>query len=113
MVTTLSQLVDMIQGGAVPAWLRSYVLEHKEEIATALRERGMFTLPAGPNGEEVSIRADERAVAAFLFQPKFSKMVGRDALGNGNDHFGEHNENLFCRQRGCVPARPTAKELRS
>ncbi len=64
MVTTLSQIVDMIQGGAVPAWLRNYVLEHKEEIATALREQGMFTLPAGPNGEEVSIRSDKRAVAA-------------------------------------------------
>jgi hypothetical protein len=64
MVTTLSQLVDMIQSGAVPVWLRDYVLEHKEEIANALREKGVFTFPAGPKGEQVSIRAERRAVVA-------------------------------------------------
>lgn len=31
-------------------------------------------------------------------------MIGIDALGNGNDHFGLHEENNFCRQRGCVEA---------
>jgi hypothetical protein len=29
------------------------------------------------------------------------KMIGIEALGNGNDHFGIHESNDFCRQRGC------------
>jgi hypothetical protein len=64
MVTTLSKLVDMIQSGAVPAWLRAYVLAHKDEIGTSLREEGIFTIPAGPNGEHVTIRAEKRAATA-------------------------------------------------
>ncbi len=63
MVTTLSKLVDMIQSGAVPGWLRAYVLAHKDEIAAALRDHGVFTIP-GPNGEQVSIRAEKRAATA-------------------------------------------------
>lgn len=64
MVTTLSRLVEMIQTGAVPAWLREYVLEHKEDISNGLRQRGEFTIPAGPNGEQVNIRADRRTAGA-------------------------------------------------
>lgn len=29
-------------------------------------------------------------------------MMGTEALGNGNDHFGIHEQNQFCKQRGCV-----------
>lgn len=60
---TSSKLVDMIQNGAVPAWFRDYVLAHKDEIARALRKEGVSVIP-GPNGEEVRIKADRRAVAA-------------------------------------------------
>jgi hypothetical protein len=63
MVTTLSKLVDMIQSGAVPAWLRSYVLANKDEIAKALRENGEVTIP-GPKGEEVSIRTEKSTATA-------------------------------------------------
>jgi hypothetical protein len=53
----------MIQSGAVPAWVRNYVLAHKDEIAIALREKGVFTL-TGPNGEQVNIRTEKQASAA-------------------------------------------------
>jgi hypothetical protein len=29
------------------------------------------------------------------------RMMGNDAMGNGNDHFGIHDENDFCARRGC------------
>jgi hypothetical protein len=32
------------------------------------------------------------------------EMVGTEALGNGNDHFGRHEQNEFCERRGCVRA---------
>lgn len=63
MVTTLSKLVDMIQGGAVPAWLRNQVLANKDQIASALREKGFYTL-RGPNGETIEIRTQNQAAAA-------------------------------------------------
>ena len=63
MVTTLSKLVEMIERGTVPAWLRDEILAKREEITTVLREGGSFTL-VGPNGEKVNIRADKSAVAA-------------------------------------------------
>jgi hypothetical protein len=31
------------------------------------------------------------------------KMLGRDAMGNGNVHFGIHECTSFCEKRGCVP----------
>ncbi|MGB2676824.1 MAG: hypothetical protein WAN12_07050 [Candidatus Acidiferrum sp.] len=64
MVTTLSKLVEMIQSGAVPAWVRDYILAHQDEIVIALRENGAFTIPGGPNGEQVSIRAEKRESVA-------------------------------------------------
>ena len=63
MITTLSQLVEMIERGTVPAWLRDEILAKKEEITKVLREGGSFTLE-GPSGEKVNIRADKSAVAA-------------------------------------------------
>jgi len=62
MVTTLSKIVEMIERGAIPAWVREQVFSNKEEIAQALRENGSYTL-TGPNGEEIEIRV-EKAVAA-------------------------------------------------
>jgi hypothetical protein len=64
MLTTLSELVELIQAGAVPAWLRAYVLEHKDEIGIGLRERGEYTIPPGPNGEQVTIHGERRVAAA-------------------------------------------------
>jgi hypothetical protein len=63
MVTTLSKLVEMIERGTVPAWLRDEILAKKEEITKVLREGGSFTL-VGPGGEKVNIRAEKSAVAA-------------------------------------------------
>jgi hypothetical protein len=62
-VTTLSQLVNMIQEGAIPAWVRDYVVAHRDEIATELRTTGIYTL-RGPNGIEVVVRAEKQAAAA-------------------------------------------------
>jgi hypothetical protein len=63
MVTTLSKLVEMIERGTVPTWLRDEIIAKKSEIARVLREGGSFTL-AGPNGEKVNIRAEKSALAA-------------------------------------------------
>jgi 23S rRNA A2030 N6-methylase RlmJ len=63
MVTTLSQLVEMIERGTIPAWLRDEITAKKDDIANALREGGMVTLN-GPNGQEVRIRAERQVAAA-------------------------------------------------
>jgi hypothetical protein len=63
MVTTLSKLVEMIERGTVPTWLRDEIIAKKAEIARILREGGSFTL-VGPRGEKVNIRAEKSALAA-------------------------------------------------
>jgi hypothetical protein len=63
MVTTLSSLVDMIERGTVPAWLREEIVAKREQIANALRDGGEIELN-GPNGDRVSIHAEKQAVAA-------------------------------------------------
>jgi hypothetical protein len=63
MVTTLSKLVEMMQRGAIPAWIRDAVVARREEISKSLNENGIYTLN-GPNGERVDIRANKTVVAA-------------------------------------------------
>jgi len=63
MATTLSRLVEMIESGTVPTWLRDEIMTRKDQIAKALRDGGEISLH-GPNGERVHIRADNQAVAA-------------------------------------------------
>jgi hypothetical protein len=63
MVTTLSRLVEMIERGTVPVWLRDEITAKKEQIAIALREGGEIALD-GPNGERVTIRAEKQVIAA-------------------------------------------------
>jgi hypothetical protein len=63
MVTTLSRLVDMIERGTVPTWLRNEIVSKREQIANALRDGGEIELN-GPNGDRVTIRAEKQAVAA-------------------------------------------------
>jgi hypothetical protein len=63
MVTTLSQLVDMIERGTIPSWLRDEILAKKDEIAQALQSGGTITL-SGPNGESVHISAEKQVAAA-------------------------------------------------
>jgi len=58
MVTSLSRLVEMMERGTIPAWLRDEITAKKAQIANALREGGEIALD-GPNGERVSIRADK------------------------------------------------------
>lgn len=58
MVSSLSRLVDILQRGAVPSWVRDSVASHRREIANALAEGGSYTL-RGPNGEEIEIRASK------------------------------------------------------
>jgi hypothetical protein len=63
MVTTFSKLVEMMEQGAIPLWIRDAVIAHREEISKSLHEQGIYTLN-GPNGERVDIRASKTAVAA-------------------------------------------------
>lgn len=63
MVTTLSDLVEVTQGTAVPEWLQSEVLKRKDEIAKSLSDEGSYTL-VGPQGQQVVIRAERKSVAA-------------------------------------------------
>jgi hypothetical protein len=63
MVTTLSRLVEMMERGTIPAWLRDEITAKRAQIANALREGGEIALD-GPNGERVSIRADKQVAAA-------------------------------------------------
>jgi hypothetical protein len=63
MVTTLSQLVSMMERGTIPSWLRAEIMAKKETIAEILRNGGEFELK-GPNGERVSIRATQQVAAA-------------------------------------------------
>jgi hypothetical protein len=63
MVTTLSQLVDMIERGTVPTWLRNEIMAKKEQITRALQTGGEVVLQ-GPNGERVNIRAERQAAIA-------------------------------------------------
>jgi hypothetical protein len=63
MVTTLSSLVDMIERGTVPAWLRDEIVAKREQIASALRDGGEIELN-GPNGDRVSIHAEGQAAVA-------------------------------------------------
>jgi hypothetical protein len=62
MVTSLSKLVDMIQDGAVPTWLRDEVVANRADIERALVTKGFYTFTS-PDGEQIEIRA-EKAVAA-------------------------------------------------
>ncbi len=50
MVTSLSRLVEMMERGTIPAWLRDEITAKRAQIANAL-------------GERVSIRADKQAAA--------------------------------------------------
>jgi hypothetical protein len=62
MVSTLSQLVAMMEKGTIPPWLRAEITAKKDLIAEVLRNGGQFELN-GPNGERVSIRAQQAAAA--------------------------------------------------
>jgi len=62
MVTSFSNLVEMMQRGAVPAWLREYVTSNREQIALALLTKGVFEINA-PDGEQITIRAEKAAAA--------------------------------------------------
>jgi len=63
MVTTLSQLVAMMERGTIPTWLRDQITSKKAQIADVLRRGGEFELN-GPNGERVSIRTEKQVAAA-------------------------------------------------
>jgi hypothetical protein len=41
-ISSFSSLVEMVQLGTVPTWLREYVHQHPEEMTSALRDRGIF-----------------------------------------------------------------------
>jgi hypothetical protein len=60
MVTTLSRLVEMMEKGTVPSWLRDEISAKRDQIANTLRQGGVIALD-GPNGERVSIRAERQA----------------------------------------------------
>lgn len=41
-------------------------------------------------------------MATHSFHRVRVKMLGSQSLGNGNPHFGVHDANNFCDQRGCM-----------
>lgn len=63
MVTTLSKLVEMMELGTIPAWIRQEIATRRDEISKSLRETGSYVLN-GPNGERVEIEAPKAKVAA-------------------------------------------------
>jgi hypothetical protein len=63
MTTTLSKLVETMETGAVPAWVRDAVQAKRAEIAEELGKTGIYTLH-GPSGEVVEIRAEKQHAAA-------------------------------------------------
>ena len=63
MVTTLSDLVEMIEEGTIPDWLRNEIVAKREQIEQLLSEGGSITLE-GPNHESIVISASERVAPA-------------------------------------------------
>jgi len=63
MVTTLSDLIDMIERSTVPLWLRDQILAKSDVIDQAMRNGGSITLQ-GPDGEEIQIRAAKHLAPA-------------------------------------------------
>jgi hypothetical protein len=63
MITTLSSLVEMIEAGTIPQWLRNEIFAKRAEIAVALENGSSFTLH-GPEGESVTIHAEKQTAAA-------------------------------------------------
>jgi hypothetical protein len=62
MVTTLTRLVDLIERGTVPTWLRDEIVAKKDQIAAALQAGGAITLEHGD--ERVTIRNEKQVAAA-------------------------------------------------
>jgi hypothetical protein len=58
-VTTLSDLIEMIERGTVPVWLRNEITAQSAQIEKALRNRGSITLE-GPDGEKIDISGARR-----------------------------------------------------
>jgi|GraSoiStandDraft_48_1057284.scaffolds.fasta_scaffold704245_1 hypothetical protein len=63
MVTTLSDLIEMIERGTVPIWLRNEILAKSAAIEKTLRTGGLITLE-GPNGEKIDISSATRVAPA-------------------------------------------------
>lgn len=63
MVTTLSELVEMMEQSIIPAWVRDQILAKSELIDQALRNGGSITLE-GPDGETVEISGASPVAAA-------------------------------------------------
>jgi hypothetical protein len=63
MVTTLSDLIETIERGTVPVWLRNEILAKSADIEKALRTGGSITLD-GPDGEKTDISGAARVAPA-------------------------------------------------
>ena len=63
MVTTLSNLIEMIERGTVPVWLRNEITAKSAQIERALRNGGSITLE-GPDGEKIDISGARRIAPA-------------------------------------------------
>jgi len=63
MITTLSKLVETMETGAIPVWVRDAVQSRRSEIIAELSRTGSYTLQ-GPDGVQVEIRAEKQHVAA-------------------------------------------------
>ena len=65
MVTSLSDLVEMMERGTIPYWLRDAIVAKKDEIAAAISEGREISLE-GPQGERISINSEGPQHAAAL-----------------------------------------------
>ena len=62
------------------------------------RNRHIGRVNGCPGGYGTSFNPDGKR--DFRVWP--DKMVGTEALGNGNEHFGIHDRTPFCKQRDCI-----------
>lgn len=52
---TFSSIIERVQAGAIPAWLRDHVIQHRDEIRKALLEGHPYTFTS-PTGEGITIQ---------------------------------------------------------
>jgi hypothetical protein len=63
MNTSFSKLVETIETGGVPVWVRDAVESKRAQILEELSRTGVYTLH-GPNGEVLEIKAEKQHMAA-------------------------------------------------
>lgn len=81
--------------------------EHVGKVFGCPRGYGTSWNPEGKRDERVW---PSGGIESFSEGDEPPMMIGTEALGNGNDHFGVHEQNEFCKQRGCIRRTETPGE---